>query len=185
MPLASLLYSCPTFCHFPQYLQANCPFGCRCVGGWACVCIRIPWASPMDSPVRMEVSLTTATPTGFTPRVFESFFPCTGTVDAQVCLAPQLFLPAYLHANVGNLVCQLPHCHESSSPWLPISAPPTSLYECFFFNSLVFGLPSILIFLQFWLFLFLNWLLAFFWLFEEVNEVFLSTPPSWLELEIK
>ena len=47
-----------------------------------------------------------------------------------------------------HLVCQLPpcpvlqllSCRKSSPPWLPIFAPPTSLDECFFFNSLATGL---------------------------------------------
>ena len=70
----------------------------------------------------------------------------------MVCLAPQLFLQVYPFVNVGPprpsaaaLLCVL-------STQLPISAPPTSLDECFFFNSLVVGLPYSLIFWQFWLF---------------------------------
>ena len=35
---------------------------------------------------------------------------------------------------------------------LPVSAPPTGLDECVFFNSLVVVLPYSLIFWQFWLF---------------------------------
>ena len=42
-------------------------------------------------------------------------------------------------------------CHTSYLPWLPISALPTSLNECFF-NSLVVRLPYSSIFWQFWLF---------------------------------
>ena len=49
-------------------------------------------------------------------------------------------------------VLQLPPCCESSLPQLPISTPPTSLDECFFFNSLVVRLPCSSIFCQFWLF---------------------------------
>ena len=68
------------------------------------------------------------------------------------------FLLAYLCVNVGSqglLVVALPalfipqstslwvwpRCHESHPPWLPISAPPTSLDECFFHISLVVRLP--------------------------------------------
>ena len=47
-------------------------------------------------------------------------------------------------------------CCESSLPRLPVSSPPTSLDECFFFISLVVGLPSSSVFCQLWLFLFLN-----------------------------
>ena len=42
-----------------------------------------------------------------------------------------------------------------SLPWLLISAPPTCLDECFFFNYLVVGLPYSSIFWEFWLVLFL------------------------------
>ena len=78
----------------------------------------------------------------------------------MVYLTPQLFLLVYLHAHVGLLtppataspgpaaagllapVLQLLPCPESSPSWLPISTPPTSLDECFFFNSLVVGLHT-------------------------------------------
>ena len=76
----------------------------------------------------------------------------------MVCLTPQLFLPLYLHGNVGlpiqpaaalpSQVLQPLPCRESSLPWLPVSAPPTSLDEGFF-NSLVVGLPYSSIFWQF------------------------------------
>ena len=97
----------------------------------------------------------------FSVRGFEALFPCTGTLGA-VCLAPQVFLPVYRQANVGppsppaaaspTQVLELLPCPESSMPWLPISAPPTGIDECFFFNSLVVKLPYSLIFCQFWLF---------------------------------
>ena len=47
------------------------------------------------------------------------------------------------------------------------------LGECFFFKSLVVGLPYSLVFWKFWLFLFLNLLLSFFWLCEEAQCVYL------------
>ena len=67
--------------------------------------------------------------------------------------------------------CSLAHPAPHSAAWqgppamvlprvlsskLRISAPPTSLDECVFFNSLVVRLPYSSIFCQFWLFLFLN-----------------------------
>ena len=58
-------------------------------------------------------------------------------------------------------ILQLPPCHGSSPPQLPYSPPPTSLEECFFFNSLVVGLPYNSIFWQFSL------LLSSFWLCKE------------------
>ena len=57
-------------------------------------------------------------------------------------------------------VAALPHVLSTR---LPVSIPPTSLDGCFFSNSLVVGLPYSSIFWQFWLFLFLNLLLSFFW----------------------
>ena len=66
-------------------------------------------------------------------------------------------------------------CHESYPPWLPTSAPTTILDEYFFFNSLLVWLPYSSIFCQFWLFLFLNLLLSFFWLCEGAQCVYYSS----------
>ena len=125
----------------------------------------------------------------FTARGFEALVSHVGTLCCSVCLAPQ-FLPGYLHANVGlasppattlpTLVHQLLFCCASSLLWLPVSTIPTSLNECFFI-SLVVRLPYSLISWQFWLFLFLNWLLPFFWLFEYAKH-YVRKSPSWLEL---
>ena len=70
-------------------------------------------------------------------------------------------------------VRQPPPCRESSPPRLPISAPSTGLDECFFFISLVVGLPYSSIFCQFWLFFVFKLLLSFFWLCEEAQCVYL------------
>ena len=70
-------------------------------------------------------------------------------------------------------LCQPPPCHESSLPWLPVSTPPTCLNECFFFISLVVGLPYSSIFCQFWLFFVFKLLLSFFWLCEYAQCVYL------------
>ena len=112
----------------------------------------------MNSPVRLGVSPAAAsTPTGVF-RGLRLYFHA-GTLGCSVCLAPQLFLPVYLHVNVGPpglpatacLGPQLPPFLESSLPQVSVFAPPTSLHECFFFNSLVVRLPCSLIFCQFWL----------------------------------
>ena len=58
--------------------------------------------------------------------------------------------------------CQLLPCCESSPPWLPVSAPPMGLDECFFLISLVVGLSYSSIFCQFWLFFVFKLLLSFF-----------------------
>ena len=70
-------------------------------------------------------------------------------------------------------VCQPPPCCESCPHWLPVSAPPTGLDECFFFISLVVGLPCGLIFCQFWLAFVFKLLLSFFWLCEKAQCVYL------------
>ena len=130
------------------------------VGGWACARSRPLWVSPMNSPVRLGVSPAAAsTPMGVFHQRFEVLFSQAGALGCTVCFAPPPFLPVYLCATVGpqdllaaawpvpfhNLppywVRQSPPCHESSPPRLPVSAPPTSLDECFFFISLVVGLP--------------------------------------------
>ena len=85
--------------------------------------------------------------------------------------------PAPLHNPPPHWVCQPLPCHESSlpgclsPPLLPISAPPSSLDEFFFFISLVVRLLCGLIFCHFWLF-FVFKLLSFFWLCEEAQCVY-------------
>ena len=85
-------------------------------------------------------------PQVFSIRVFEALFP----LDCEVCLAPQLFLLVYLHTDVGPPSLPVTALLQFLSTQLPVSAPPTSLDECFFFNSLVVGLPYSSIFCQFW-----------------------------------
>ena len=125
----------------------------------------------MNFPVRLGVSPAVAsTPAGVFDQRFETLFPLAGTLGCVVCLAPWLFLLVYLHRNVrppspqsatsqGPLAthCLARHlcCRKCSLPQLSISAPPTGLDECFFFNSLVVGLPYGSIFCWFWVFFFL------------------------------
>ena len=59
------------------------------------------------------------------------------------------------------------------SAGLPVSTSPTCQDECFFFISLVVGLPYSSIFCQFWLFFVFKLLLSFFWLHEEAQCVYL------------
>ena len=68
--------------------------------------------------------------------------PAAGTLCCcAVCLTSQLFLPVYLHVNVGPSGPPAAALPRVLSACLPISVPPTGLGECFFFNSLVVGLP--------------------------------------------
>ena len=81
------------------------------------------------------------------------------------------FLPVYLHVNGG------PPGQPAFHPLLSISAPPTSLDECFFFIFLVVGLPYNSVFCQFGYFLFLN--VLFFWLCEEAKCIYLCLHHGW------
>ena len=72
-----------------------------------------------------------------------------------------------------------PCCPKFCLPRLHVSAPPTSLDECFFFISLVVRLLCGSIFCQFWLFFVFKLLLSFFWLCEEVQCVYLCLHLVW------
>ena len=164
------------------------PFWCWFSGDWFCVCSRSLWVSPLNSPMRLGVSQPSQV---FSVRGFEALFPHTGTLSSMVCLAPQLFLLVYPHAIMGPPVqpaatLPTPVLQPSPLPWvlsaqLPVStAPPIGLHECFFFNSLVVGLPHSSIFCQLWLFLlFLNLMLSFFCLCEEAQCIYLCLHLGW------
>ena len=96
------------------------PFWCCSLSGWACACSRPLWVSPKTSPVRLGVSPAAAsTPAGVFNQRFEALFSYPGTLGCAVCLAPQLFLPVYLHANVG-----LPSLQAIASSGPPATALP-------------------------------------------------------------
>ena len=142
----------------------------------------------MTSPMRLGVSPAAAsTHMGVFNQWFEALFPQAGALGCAVCLAPTPFLLVYLCMNVGPqgllaVALPAPFVPQSATslgldamppPLLPISAPPTSLDECFFFISLVVGLPCSSIFHQFWLFFVFKLLSSFFWLCEEMQFVYL------------
>ena len=77
------------------------PFWCQFPGEWFCVLSGTLWVSPTNSPVRLGVSPTAATPTEYFSQRFEALFPRTGTLVCVVCVTPQLFLLVYAHTNVG------------------------------------------------------------------------------------
>ena len=88
-----------TLCH-PQSNWG--PFWCWFPSGWACAHSRPLWVSSTNSPLRLGVSAAAAsTPTGVFNQRFEALFSCPGTLGCAVYLAPQLFLPVYLHVNMG------------------------------------------------------------------------------------
>ena len=101
----------------------------------------------------------------FLGRGFEALFPCAGTQGCMVCLTPQLFLLAYLCVNVHQLLPGYPSC--PSLPLLPVWMSPSSLSLWLSdFHAVWFSGSS-------GCFLFLNLLLSFFWLCEEVNHFYL------------
>ena len=102
------------------------PSWCRFPGGWTCAWVGFPWVSLTNSPVRLGVSPTAAIPIGLRARGFGALFPCTRTLGCVVCQPPP-HLPCHPATTLLRVL----------SAWLPTSAPPTGLDECFFFNSLV------------------------------------------------
>ena len=136
---------------------------------WVCVCSRTLWVSPTNSPVRPEfLPLLPQPPQVFSISGLRLYFPVlapwivcvTGSASCSLaCPAPQSTTSLGLSATV------LP---QVLSTRLPVSTPPTGLDECFFFISLVVGLPYSSIFCQFWL-LFVFKLLLSFWLCKEAQ----------------
>ena len=125
-----------------------------CFPSEVCGFISLSW-----SPGLHGVSHSPAVPPGLSS--FECGTTCSTSHRRLDCLGPPATtLPQVLSAQ------------------LPISTPPTSLDECFFFISLVVQLPYSLIFCQFWL-LFVFKLLLSFWLCEEAQCVYLRLHLGW------
>ena len=79
----------------------------------------------MNSPVSLGVSpAAVSTPTGVFNQRFEALFPHAGALGFVVCLAPQLFLPVYRHANVG-----LPAPSGAASPGPPAATLPALVLQ--------------------------------------------------------
>ena len=169
MQLAQLL----AFSHFALYPQEN----------WALLVlipICVSFCMSQD-PVGLSnklscealVSPATSTPQIFSVSGFEALFPHARSLVSVICLAPQLFLTVYLHTNVGLPSPPAAALLSILSAQLPISAPPTGLNECFFFNSSVVGLHAVRFCGSSGCFLFLNLLLSFFLLRKEVKYIYL------------
>ena len=143
--------------------------------------------SPVNSLLRLGVSPATSTPQVFIARGFEAFFPCAGTLGCAVCLAPQLLLPVYPHAmwdcqhHLACPVLQLLACCLSFLLWLPVSAPPTGLDECFFFISSVSDFHTVGFSVSSGCFLFLNCCCPSFDCVRRHSVSVYLTPPSWPE----
>ena len=124
----------------------------------------------MNSPVRLGVSPAASTPHRFfSSEVLRYYFTMLGPwVSLSVSLpsCSSLFIRMQMW---DHLLCQPPPCRASSPSQLPISAPPTSLNGCFFFNCLVVRLPYSLVFWQLWLFFVFKLVVVFLWLCEEAQ----------------
>ena len=157
MLFASLLWAHLTFCHFPPFPQADCALSGADsqVGGLVYILGSrgpLQWTLLWD----WEFLPLPLPPPVFTDRGFEALiFPCWS--PGLWGLSRSLVVPPGLSAckcgiswsittTSPSLVSQLPPCYAPSPPWLPVSAPPTSVDDCFFFNSLVVGFPYSLIF---------------------------------------
>ena len=176
MLLASLLSFCPSFSNFPQLPHGDCALSSADshVGGLLYI-LGSCWSLQRTLLWGWEFFPPPQLPQIFTARGFWGLI--------SLCWNPGLH-----GLSCSSVVPPSLSTHECGIPGLPpaatwphiLSAPPTSLDKCFFFNSLVVRLPCSLILRQYWLFLFLNWLLSFFLLCKGAERI--PTPPSWLEL---
>ena len=136
----------------------------------------------MTSPVSLGVSPAISTPTGlFQSEISRLHFP---TLEPWVVWFVSLlsFSSRFIHMQMWDCqVHQPPPCCESSPPQVPMFMPPTSLDKCFFFNSLVVGLPHSSIFKQLWLFFYFKFVVVLL-LVVQGGMIYLLMPSSWLEL---
>ena len=127
----------------------------------------------------LEFLLLPQPPQVFSVRGFEALSPRIGTLGCTVCLAPQSFFLMYPHTSVGP-----PSLPATALPHILSTPPPPLLPVCMNDSSLS---PWLSDFHTVWFsgssgwFLFLNLFLPFFWLCEG-GTVYLSMPPSWLEV---
>ena len=119
----------------------------------------------------------------FQSEVWGFISPGIGTLGCSVCLTPQLFLPVYLHVNVGPpcppataLPTQTSSCCLTAHPLCPSCLSPPLLPVWINVSSLT---PWLSDFHTVWFsvssgcFLLLILLLSFFWLCEEAQCVYL------------
>ena len=133
MMLAQLL---PGFQSLSCYPQANWALLVR-IPGWVVLCM---FQDPVDLSNKLSCEVGSFShcpqhPQVFSVRAFGALFPT---------LEPWVARSVSLPSCSSQFICtqnQPPPYHKSSPRQLPISTPPTGLDECFFFNSLVVGLP--------------------------------------------
>ena len=91
----------------------------------------------------------------------------------MVYLAPQLFFWVYLHVNVGLPTLPAPTALQDLSIPLSVSALPTGLDECSSLTPWFSDFHTVQFSGSSGYFLFLNLLLFFFWLCEEIQCIYL------------
>ena len=141
----------------------------------------------MNSPVRLGVPPAASTPTGVFNERFEALFPRAGTLACAVCLAPQLFLPVYLHTNVGppglqsaaSLSPPATALLQVLSTRQPVSAPLPVWMHVSSLCPWRSDLHRVRFSVSSGCFLFLNLLLSFFWLCKEAKCVYLHLHLGW------
>ena len=112
-----LLGSRPAFSHFSRYQQANWALLVLIPGGWGFVYTRTLWISPMNSPVRLEVSLmATSPPQVFSISVLRLYFPVLELWVEQSLLVHQ-WLPHQPAAALPDPFHNPPPC------WVPQPLP--------------------------------------------------------------
>ena len=185
MEQCPLLSSPPAFSHFLHDPQANRALLVM-IPRWVGLCAFQDCVGlPTNSPVRLGVSPAATTPTGFYCQRFCGFISPHWNPGLQSQSRSPVVPPGLSACKCGT-GHQPPPCpifqplsrQEIAPPWLPISTPPTHLDECFFFNSLVVGLPYSLIFWQFWLFFAFKFSVVLF-LVVQGGKVYLPMPASW------
>ena len=118
------------------------------------------------------------------PEVLRLYFPVLEPSVAQSVSLPSCS-SWFIHTQMWDCLVHHPRPHLlwSSSCCLatnPLCPCCPGLDECFFFNSLVVGLPYSLIFWHLWLFFVFKFVVLL--LVVRGSKVFLPMPPPWLEV---
>ena len=184
---------------FPTTHKQIGPFWCSFLGSWVCVCSGTLWVSPANSPVRLGVSPATAAPIAFYhQRLWRLYFPvlepwvagsaslpsCSSQLSTHKCgttwsPSHHLARSSLPDAALPNQILQPPPHHKSSLPsclslpllpgWMNVSSLTLWLSD---FHKVWFSG-------SYGCFLFLNLLLSFFWLCEEVKCIYLRLYLGW------
>ena len=94
-------------------------------------CLPVILSSPMNSPVRLQVSPTAAsTPTDVFSQRFEDLFLCAGTLGCVVCLAPSCS-SRFIHTQCGTARSASRHLTPVNQllPCLPAAVLPSPVLQ--------------------------------------------------------